>query len=228
MNKYYEVGIREKKYGDDHTSYMGLDYDKAIEALEEEAHNYVYYTKEEKANCEIVGKVYDLPDSIDISDEDEIFDYLYNQCDGYNDLLLNRKLSVEFYYDNCMVSCDDYTIFIDCSKNVSELYDSPEEWIKDFKNNIVNGFINKGAIVREEDIVNLDEIVGAFESKINSVFNTSFYYQEIDNEKAKDLLVRNGFDDFVNKNGKYISKVDASEKTNLEKLLNNSKKIILN
>ena len=85
--KYYKIGSRKyantkhTDYNDEWISYEGFNFSEAWKALLEEKSNYESYsTKNEKELFEILAEVYDLPDDIDISDEDEIINALCDCC----------------------------------------------------------------------------------------------------------------------------------------------------
>ena len=89
--KYYKVGTRKftnpkhTDYNDEWISYEGFDFCKAWKTLKEEKANYeCHLTKKEKELFEILAEVYDLPDDIDTSDEDEVINALCDCC-GYDD-----------------------------------------------------------------------------------------------------------------------------------------------
>ena len=114
-----------------------------------------------------------------------------------------------------------------------------------YKNGTLIIYDKDNNTIGEYECTNKDEelcYVAYYENNLDD-FNTTELYKEdeivlerstnygdlvfiYDNEEAKDLLVKNGFDDFVNKDGKYIFKVAESEKKKVEKLLNgNNNKI---
>ena len=103
------------------------------------------------------------------------------------------------------------------------------ELLNDLKKQIENARIEIKKPFEYEEELNkkmkrLNELNSEIELNNNSKGKS--YYQVIDNEKAKDLLVKNGFDDFVAKDGKYIFKVAESEKKKVGELLNgNNNKI---
>lgn len=51
------------------------------------------------------------------------------------------------------------------------------------------------------------------------------YYQEVFTDEDKDKLIQNGYDNYVMKDGKYIFKLDESQKENVKSLLENNKKL---
>jgi hypothetical protein len=90
--KYYKIGSRKyvnanhTDYNDEWISYEGFDFSEAWKALQEEKANYeCYSTRNEKDLFEVLAEVYDLPDGIDTSDEDEVINALCDCC-GCDDM----------------------------------------------------------------------------------------------------------------------------------------------
>lgn len=97
--KYYVIGTRKytnekhTDFTDEWTAYQGFDYEEAKKALAEEQSNiHSYSTKQEKATHEVFGEVYDLPDDLNTSDEDEIINALCDCCccDDFEQLKLKK------------------------------------------------------------------------------------------------------------------------------------------
>jgi hypothetical protein len=67
--------------GDESTAYSGTSLDEARKAYENELYKFDrYLTASEKKNAEVFAKEYNLPDDIDLNDEDKLTDAL---CSGY-------------------------------------------------------------------------------------------------------------------------------------------------
>jgi hypothetical protein len=92
--KYYEVGTLtiytrdsrgQMSTEDEFTAYSGTSLDEARKAYEQEVYKFDrYLTASEKKNAEVFAREYNLPDDIDINDEDEVFNALYDE--GFDDL----------------------------------------------------------------------------------------------------------------------------------------------
>lgn len=81
--KLYNV-VTATKTGDEWTEYDGFDRAKAVEVLEEAQWKFEKYsTAKEKENQYVECRVYDIPDDIDINDENEITNAICD-CTGYD------------------------------------------------------------------------------------------------------------------------------------------------
>ena len=82
--KFYEVVTATKNGYDEWTEYEGVDRAKALEALEEAKWKLEKYsTAKEKENQYVECRVYDIPNDIDINDENEITNAICD-CTGYD------------------------------------------------------------------------------------------------------------------------------------------------
>ncbi len=88
--KYYQVG--STKYaklhtedGDEFLSYEGISLEEAKKALEDEKYAFEKLHNYDKKRTVVWGRVYDIPDDTDITDENELINALC-ECIGYDDL----------------------------------------------------------------------------------------------------------------------------------------------
>lgn len=86
--KLYEVtsiNIRNNgEYGDEDQSYLGTDFKEAQKAYQEKCSDFKnYLTNTEKKSTIVEARVYDIDDTVDVSDEDELINAMYD-CVGYD------------------------------------------------------------------------------------------------------------------------------------------------
>lgn len=81
--KYYQIGTTSN--GDEYVSYEGASLEEAKKALEDERYAFENLHPYDKKRTEVWGRVYDLPDDVNLNDEDELINAICD-CLGYNDL----------------------------------------------------------------------------------------------------------------------------------------------
>lgn len=81
--KYFQVGTTSN--GDEYVSYEGTSLEEAKKALEDERYAFENLHSRDKKYTEVWGRVYDLPDDVNLNDEDELINAICD-CLGYNDL----------------------------------------------------------------------------------------------------------------------------------------------
>ena len=97
--KLYQIVLADfnqktKELGDEHVTFQGFDYEEAKAALVRALIDFEKMSEYDKNHSIVEGRVYEIEDTVDTSDEDEIIEALID-CLGYNDLTLTDAEKIE-------------------------------------------------------------------------------------------------------------------------------------
>lgn len=143
--KYYTATSTTKNgTGDEFDTYAGLDKEKAIDAAKRD---WIHLTDREKRSTIIEVREYDLPDDIDINDEDELVNAMCDCC-GYNPIIefdynFSKKLREQLDLSNLSQS--------EFSKKLGIPLRTFENWISGIRT--PNKFTQDAALKKAEEIV---------------------------------------------------------------------------